>query len=93
MKHPNRYDLPKGHREVGENDHETALRELREETGIVADDLNIIKDFTFEETYYPKYKRFGGEKVEKKLVIFMASLKDEKEIKLSEHKGFEVFDY
>ncbi len=26
MKHKNRYDLPKGHMEVGETEHQTALR-------------------------------------------------------------------
>jgi len=26
MKHPNYYDLPKGHMEVGETEHQTALR-------------------------------------------------------------------
>lgn len=90
MKHANRYDLPKGHREVGETDEQTAIRELREETGIQSDDFNLIDNFVFEETYYPTYKRFGGEKVEKKLVMFLGVLKDDKEIKLTEHKGFEV---
>ena len=47
---------------------DTALRELREETGITADMINVIPGFRFEERYQAKYKRFGGETVEKTLV-------------------------
>ncbi len=36
MKHPNRYDLPKGHQEEGEDDYQTAMREFNEETGLQA---------------------------------------------------------
>lgn len=32
LKLPERYDLPKGHREIGETEMQTALRELQEET-------------------------------------------------------------
>ena len=59
MKHKNRFDLPKGHQEEGETDIETALRELEEETGISADQIEIDQDFHFELQYNPKYKRFG----------------------------------
>ena len=38
MKHPKRWDLPKGHVDPGESEVETALRELHEETG-----LNLVK--------------------------------------------------
>ena len=33
----NRWDLPKGHIEVGESEHVAALREVEEETGVKAD--------------------------------------------------------
>lgn len=89
MKHPNRYDLPKGHREVGETELQTAIRELQEETGINGDDLEIDPTFRFEEVYYPTYKRFGKQKVEKKLVIFLGTLKKDKKLVLTEHKGFQ----
>ncbi|CAF1669656.1 unnamed protein product, partial [Adineta ricciae] len=74
MKHDDRYDLPKGHMEVGENEHQTALRELMEETGIQASDIDIDPHFRFEHVYYPVYKRFGGEQVKKTVVIFLAKL-------------------
>jgi 8-oxo-dGTP pyrophosphatase MutT (NUDIX family) len=34
MKHPRRWDLPKGHLDEGETELQCALRELQEETGI-----------------------------------------------------------
>lgn len=54
-----------GHVEYGEedNDKATALRELREETGVAAEEVNFLPHFMHEEVYYPTYKRFGGEKV------------------------------
>ncbi|CAF3795095.1 unnamed protein product [Rotaria sordida] len=90
MKHPHRYDLPKGHMEPGEIEHQTALRELLEETGIQSSDIDIDPNFRFENTYYPKYKRFGGETVKKTLVIFLARLKsDSTKVIPSEHQHFE----
>ena len=43
--------FPKGHVEEGETEKETALREVKEETGIEAE---IISDKTFMNTYSPK---------------------------------------
>ncbi len=40
MRHPTRWDLPKGHVDPGETDLECALRELEEETGIGVDASN-----------------------------------------------------
>lgn len=45
MKHANRYDLPKGHREKGETELENALRELKEETSIKPEDIQIVEGF------------------------------------------------
>lgn len=53
IKHVNsgHWSFPKGHVEKGETEVETALREIKEETGI-----DVIIDPTFRETvsYYPK---------------------------------------
>ena len=68
LKHPNRYDLAKGHQEVGESEMQTALREIHEETGIAAHHLSVVDGFQYDETYYPTYKRFGGAKVKKTVV-------------------------
>lgn len=54
-----------------------------EETGITSSDINIDPNFRFEEVYYPTYKRFGGERVKKTLVIFLARLKsDDVDVKI-----------
>ena len=45
------YGLPKGHVEYGETEHETAIREVKEETNI---DAKIVGDFRKVITYSPK---------------------------------------
>ena len=42
------FGFPKGHTEAGENEHETALREIFEETGL---NVNIIDGFREEDRY------------------------------------------
>lgn len=93
MKHANRYDLPKGQLEPGETELACALRELAEETGIAADQVRIDPEFRFTEIYCPRYKRFGGDKVEKTLVIFLGFLNTEVPVAVSEHVGFEWIDW
>ncbi len=44
------WSFPKGHVEAGETDHETAIREVKEETGI---DIAITSPFLRESTYSP----------------------------------------
>jgi len=87
MQHSNRLDLPKGHVDPGESDVECALRELEEETGITADDIDLDPDFQFENRYMVRYKRFGDQDVEKTLVIFLGRLQREVEMKVSEHES------
>lgn len=86
--YPDRYDLPKGHIEPGEDDLACALRELSEETGIHADDIDIEAGFRFTDIYQTRYKRFPGEKIEKTLVIFLGFLKQEVKVKLNGHSGY-----
>lgn len=45
------WSFPKGHMEKGESEHETAIREVREETGI---EIEIVSDFRGESTYSPR---------------------------------------
>lgn len=90
MKHYHRYDLPKGHVELGESDIETAKREFWEETGIALDNIKINDEFRYEEVYYPEYYSDGEKiKTEKTLVIYLADLIKESEIILTEHIGYE----
>lgn len=77
------WDFPRGQIEKGENEIETAKREIAEETG--------IKDLNFLDGFKEKYKYFfkeGNELVFKENTIFLAETKT-KRIKLS----FEHYDY
>jgi 8-oxo-dGTP pyrophosphatase MutT (NUDIX family) len=88
MQKPTRYDLPKGHIEVSEDELSCALRELYEETGIEASNLHLDETFRFTTIYPTHYKRFGSETFEKTLVIFLGWLQQEVNIKLTEHDSY-----
>jgi 8-oxo-dGTP pyrophosphatase MutT (NUDIX family) len=88
MRHAHRLDLPKGHLEVGETDEQCALREMFEETGIHANDIELHPTFRFVHDYHVRYRSFNNELAHKTLVIFLARLKHPVEIKLSEHAGY-----
>ena len=93
MRHADRWDLPKGHVDPGETELQCALRELREETGIMEDDIELDPGFRFT-TQYPVWpKRFGGRRMLKTLVVFLGRLKHDVAIALTEHPGFEWFDW
>jgi len=89
MKHRHRYDLPKGHLEEGETDLECALREWTEETGVAADDLELVSNCTYEISYQTKYKRYVGALVSKTVRLFVAHVGAELEIHPTEHADFE----
>jgi len=82
------WDFPKGGVEVGETEEETALRELREETGISR--VKIIPGFS-ESIHY--FFREGGKLVSKNIVFLLAE-SFSREVKLSfEHVGFEWLSF
>ena len=89
MRHVDRWDLPKGHVEPGEDERTCALRETEEETGIAAAQIEVDPDFCFREVYYPRYKRFNYQPVEKTLVVFLGRVPADAEISVTEHVGFE----
>jgi 8-oxo-dGTP pyrophosphatase MutT (NUDIX family) len=93
LRHSNRLDLPKGHTEEGEDEMATARRELDEETGYGIDDVIIHTHFRHEVTYHAPYRRFGGELVEKTLVVFLARLLVQRDPKVTEHQGFQWVDW
>lgn len=94
MKHLRRWDLPKGHVDEGENEMQCALRELYEETGITADDIEIDPTFSYENRYMVNQKRYGGKGfIEKKLLVFLARLKNPVRIKVTEHDGYRWFNW
>src|SRR5688500_15127352 len=92
MKHRDRWDLPKGHVDEGETDIACALRELQEETGIAAADIELEPDFCFKTVYDVQSKRFG-EACRKTLVIYLARLLRDVPIVLSEHLGYQWFSW
>jgi len=79
------WDFPKGHIEEGESMEETALRELREETGIRKDEIELENDFR--ETIDYIY-RTRGELSHKKVIFFLGETEKE-DVKISrEHQGY-----
>lgn len=62
-KRSSHWSFPKGHVEVGESDEQTAIREVKEETGV---DIDIIHGFKGKSIYSI------GNKIEKTVYIFVA---------------------
>ena len=87
------WNFPKGTQEKGETDLQTALRELKEETGIK--NIKVIDGFFdgYDYDFDTKIKQGVKEKVYKTVVFFLGEVKD-KEIKISnEHIDFGWFDF
>ncbi len=82
------WDFPKGNKEKGENDEDTALREIIEETGIT--NITILKGFK-KELFY-KYKR-NNELISKRVIYFLAKVKMTNVILSHEHVDFEWLQY
>lgn len=77
------WDFPKGGIDNNETPKETAIREVKEETGIT--DLNFITGFEERVSYF--YRK-GGKTVHKEVIYFLAETKQEI-ISLSwEHMGY-----
>lgn len=73
----------KGHKEKGESNEETILRELEEETGIT--DAVIIGDFKKDFDYYFKFK---GEKIHKSVICYLIESKTRKVSISFEHENY-----
>ncbi len=94
MKHPSRWDLPKGHVDPDETELQCALRELEEETSIGASDIEIDSDFLFQSKYLVNQKRYGGRGlIEKTLKIYLGRLIKPVDIIVTEHDGYRWFDW
>jgi 8-oxo-dGTP pyrophosphatase MutT (NUDIX family) len=64
------WGFPKGRRNLYESDKDCAIREFEEETGIKRDDLDILGDKYYSETFY------GTNNIRYKHIYFIARLKD-----------------
>jgi len=93
MRHPNRWDLPKGHCEAGESLMETALRETQEETGIAAVDIRLIAGFSFSLQYPVTYSTPNVVTFTKKITYFIGSVAAARNIHCTEHEGYEWFKW
>jgi bis(5'-nucleosidyl)-tetraphosphatase len=90
MRHADRWDLPKGHVDEGETELQCALRELQEETGITADNIEVVDGFRFV-LQYPVRSKHDGRLYDKTLVIFLARMLRDVTINVTEHGGHEWF--
>ena len=82
------WDFVKGKMENNESYNETAIRETREETGII--DINFVEGF---EEWIEYNFQFQKELVNKKVVFFLAETKT-KDIEIShEHQNFIWLNY
>ncbi len=76
-KNYNFWGFPRGMNEKGERIIDTALRELKEETGLSEEDIEIIEDFLGSEEY--KYY-WDGEEIYKTVYLFLAKLRNNRKI-------------
>lgn len=91
LKHQDRWDLPKGHAEQGEELLQTALRETQEETGIPAKDIAVDPNFRFELEYPVVSKRFGNH--QKQVTYFLGFVPERRPVLLTEHPDFRWFTW
>ena len=82
------WDLPKGKQEKDEKEAQTALREIREETGIK--DIELIDNFRENVNYF--FKK-GEDTIFKEVVFFLAEAKTEEVTISNEHIGYAWLSY
>jgi len=82
------WDFIKGKMEEGESTHETAIREAKEETGII--DITFLENF---EEWIKYDFQYQGELVHKKVVFFLAETKTKQVMISHEHLDYTWMDY
>lgn len=91
LQHRDRWDLPKGHADDGEDLMTTALRETEEETGITQDKIQVDKQFQFVTQYPIKRSKRGA--YLKRVTYFLGYLERVETIRLTEHIGYRWIDW
>ena len=92
LQHPDKtsghWDFPKGHVEKGEDELQTALRELEEETGI--DKVKIIDGFN----HIISYNLLRDQETILKEVVFFLGITNQEKVSISsEHQNFVWLQY
>ena len=88
MKHPDRWDLPKGHVDPGESIFDAAKRELWEETAIPFDALWTDPTFAFVNRYWVSKRKTPEQKSLKELTIYLGLLLRPIELVCTEHAPY-----
>ncbi|MFO0906106.1 MAG: NUDIX domain-containing protein [Pirellulales bacterium] len=88
LRKPGRFDFPKGHVDPGESELECALRELREETGVPSDWVELDPAFRYAQRY-PVWDKYLKANAVKTLVLFLGWLHRPVELVMTEHDDFE----
>ena len=91
LQHHNRWDLPKGHVEPGEDLIQAALRETTEETGIDPDSIRVDNQFKFVIEYCVQTSKRGS--YSKRVTYFLGWMQAPLPIHLTEHIGYRWFDW
>ena len=91
MQHVDRWDLPKGHAESGEDILQTALRETEEETGLTSPSIDVDSDFR----YVSEYSVAGAKRGDylKRVTYFLGYVPHIFTPELTEHIGFRWFTW
>ena len=89
MRHADRWDLPKGHREPGESLLETAMRETEEETGIDRLLIGSVDVFSFRIEYEVTYRKAPLNRVRKEVTYSIGRVASPLPIVCTEHIGYE----
>jgi 8-oxo-dGTP pyrophosphatase MutT (NUDIX family) len=83
------WDYPKGHVERGETDQATAIRELKEETGI--DAQTFVPGFAREISYFFRHAKRGL--IRKTVIFFAAEVNSDTVVLSDEHVGYAFLPY
>ena len=86
LQHRDRWDLPKGHVDAGEDLVTTALRETEEETGLAADQITIDPTFRFEIEYQVRGTKRGDYR--KRVTYFLGYIDQAVPVRVTEHIGY-----
>ncbi len=89
IKNGTHWGFPKGRIEEREEIKETALREVREETGLKI--KKLIGEFKWEENY--SFINKEGIKIKKKVIYFLAEIEEEKTRLSKEHSKIGWFSF